>query len=86
MLRCCDAAMLRCCDAAMLRCCDAAMLRCCDAAMLRCCDAAMFEQLHAVSKAAKDESELRRYYSALMSVQNSGLAQQAARFKLAEIK
>jgi aminopeptidase N len=54
--------------------------------MLRCCDAAMFEQLHAVSKAAKDESELRRYYSALMSVQNSGLAQQAARFKLAEIK
>jgi hypothetical protein len=48
------------------------------------CDAAMFEQLHAVAKAAKAESELRRYYSALMSVQDSGLAQQAAPFKLAE--
>jgi hypothetical protein len=48
------------------------------------CDAAMFEQLHAVAKAAKAESELRRHYSALMSVQDSGLAQQAAPFKLAE--
>src|ERR1039457_5070949 len=51
------------------------------------CDAAMFGQLHAVAKAAKAakaESELRRHYSALMSVQDSGLAQQAAPFKLAE--
>jgi aminopeptidase N len=42
----------------------------------------MFEQLHAVAKAAKDESELRRYYSALMSVQDSELAEQAARIAL----
>jgi aminopeptidase N len=45
-------------------------------------DLAMFEQLHAVARAAKDESELRRYYSALMSVQDSELAEQAARIAL----
>jgi aminopeptidase N len=42
------------------------------------CDPASFEQLHAVAKAAMDESELRRYYSALMAVRDSDLAEQAA--------
>jgi len=45
-------------------------------------DPAMFERLHAVAKAAKDEAELRRYYIALMGVQDSELAEQAARIAL----
>ena len=45
-------------------------------------DADTFEQLHVVAKAAKDESELRRFYSALMSVTDPGLAEQAAHVAL----
>ena len=41
-------------------------------------DAATFEQLHAIARAAKDETELRRYYSALMQVRDPALARQAA--------
>jgi aminopeptidase N len=45
-------------------------------------DAATFEQMHALARAAKDESELRRFYSALMSVRDPLLAEQAARLAL----
>ena len=41
-------------------------------------DAATFNQLHAIARAAKDETELRRYYSALMAVRDPALARQAA--------
>jgi aminopeptidase N len=41
-------------------------------------DAATFEQLHEIARAAKDETELRRYYSALMEVRDPALARQAA--------
>jgi aminopeptidase N len=45
-------------------------------------DAATFDSLHAVAKAAKDESELRRYYAALMDVRDPNLAAQAAQIAL----
>ncbi|MBV8667012.1 MAG: ERAP1-like C-terminal domain-containing protein [Burkholderiaceae bacterium] len=45
-------------------------------------DAAGFEQLHAVAKTAKNETELRRYYTALMNVRDEGLAKQAAEIAL----
>ncbi len=45
-------------------------------------DAAAFAQLHAVAKSAKDETELRRYYLALMRVRDAGLAAQAAAIAL----
>jgi aminopeptidase N len=45
-------------------------------------DAATFESLHAVARAAKDETELRRYYGALMAVSDPVLAQQAGRIAL----
>jgi aminopeptidase N len=45
-------------------------------------DAATFENLHAVARAAKDETEMRRYYSALMAVRDPALAQQAAQIAL----
>ncbi len=48
----------------------------------RYADADTFEQLHAVARAAKDESELRRYYLALMSVHDPGLAERAAQLAL----
>jgi aminopeptidase N len=41
-------------------------------------DAATFEQLHAVARAAKDETEMRRYYGALSLVRDPVLAQQVA--------
>jgi aminopeptidase N len=41
-------------------------------------DPATFEQLHAIAGAAKDETELRRYYSALMEVRDPTLARRAA--------
>jgi aminopeptidase N len=41
-------------------------------------DAAAFEQLHAVARAAKNETELRRYYMALMQARDPQLAAQAA--------
>jgi aminopeptidase N len=45
-------------------------------------DAATFESLHAVARTAKDETELRRYYTALVAVRDPQLAQQAAQIAL----
>jgi aminopeptidase N len=45
-------------------------------------DAATFEQLHAVARAAKDETEMRRYYGALSLVRDPALAQQVAQIAL----
>jgi aminopeptidase N len=45
-------------------------------------DAATFENLHAVARTAKDETEMRRYYAALMAVRDPVLAQQAAEIAL----
>jgi len=45
-------------------------------------DAATFESLHAVARAAKDETELRRYYTALVAVRDPELARQAAQIVL----
>ncbi len=44
----------------------------------RYADEATFDQLHAVAKAAANEAELRRYYSALMNVRDARLARSAA--------
>jgi aminopeptidase N len=41
-------------------------------------DAATFEQLHGVAKSARDEAEMRRYFGALMAVEDPALAEQAA--------
>ena len=41
-----------------------------------------FEQLHAIAKAAKNETEIRRYYSILMMVRQSALADKAATIAL----
>jgi aminopeptidase N len=40
-------------------------------------DAATFEQLRSIAAAAKDETEFRRFYQALMSVRDPALAKQA---------
>jgi aminopeptidase N len=40
-------------------------------------DAATFEQLHAIAKDAQNETDVHRYYSALMSVRDDALAKQA---------
>ncbi|MDN4056205.1 M1 family metallopeptidase [Massilia sp. YIM B02763] len=45
-------------------------------------DAATFEQLHAVAKSAKNETEVRRFYPILMRVRDPQLAAQAARIAL----
>jgi len=45
-------------------------------------DAATFEQLRAVAAAAKDETEFRRYYSALMAVRDPALAKEATEIAL----
>lgn len=45
-------------------------------------DAATFAQLHEIARTASDESELRRYYGALMSVRDAALAAQAVRLAL----
>lgn len=47
-------------------------------------DAAAFEQLHAVAKSARNETELRRYYGALMRVRDERLAAEAAAIALTE--
>jgi aminopeptidase N len=47
-------------------------------------DDATFEQLHAVAKSAKNETELRRYYAALMRAHDPKLAQKAARIALSK--
>ena len=41
-------------------------------------DKATFEQIHALAKSAANETEMRRYYMALMGVRDPGLARQAA--------
>jgi aminopeptidase N len=41
-------------------------------------DAATFDQLHSIAKAARDETEQRRYFLALMDVGDPALAKQAA--------
>jgi aminopeptidase N len=48
----------------------------------RYADAASFKQLHAVAKSAANETELRRYYTALMSVRDPALAAAAATIAL----
>jgi aminopeptidase N len=45
-------------------------------------DAPTFEQLRAVAVAAKDETEFRRYYSALMAVRDPALAKEATEVAL----
>jgi aminopeptidase N len=50
----------------------------------RYADAPTFQQLHAVARSARDESELRRFYGALMAVGDSELAQQAAKIALSD--
>jgi aminopeptidase N len=45
-------------------------------------DAATFESLHKIARSAKDETELRRYYAALIAVRDPQLAQQAAQIAL----
>jgi aminopeptidase N len=45
----------------------------------RYADAAAFEQLHTVAKSAANETELRRYYTALMDVRDPELATLAAK-------
>ena len=52
------------------------------AIVARNADAATFEQLHAVAKAAANETELRRYYTALMQVRDPQLAAQSAQIAL----
>jgi aminopeptidase N len=44
--------------------------------------AAEFEQLHSIAKAARNETELRRYYAALMRVRDPELAARAAKIAL----
>jgi len=45
-------------------------------------DPAVFEQLHAIAKAAGDETEQQRYYSALMQVRDPQLAREAAQIAM----
>ncbi|MBB5370464.1 MULTISPECIES: M1 family metallopeptidase [unclassified Janthinobacterium] len=45
-------------------------------------DAATFEQLHAIAKAAANETEMRRYYALLMRVRDPQLAARAAAIAL----
>ncbi len=46
-------------------------------------DAAMFDKLQALAKAGKDDTEIRRYYTALMLVSDESLAARAAQLTLA---
>jgi aminopeptidase N len=45
-------------------------------------DPAVFGQLHAIAKAAGDETEQQRYYSALMEVRDPQLARQSAQIAM----
>jgi len=45
---------------------------------------AEFEQLHAIAKGAKNETELRRYYQALMAVRDPALARQASQIVMSD--
>ena len=46
--------------------------------------AADFEQLHAIAKGAKNETELRRYYQAMTQVRDPALAAQVAKIALSD--
>jgi len=45
-------------------------------------DAQSFDELHAIARAAKDETEMRRYYGVLPAVRDQALAQQAVQIAL----
>jgi aminopeptidase N len=45
---------------------------------------AEYEQLHGIAKSAKNETELRRYYTALMAVRDPALAQKSAAIALSD--
>jgi aminopeptidase N len=45
-------------------------------------DAATFDQLHAIAKSSKNETEMRRYYGALMLVRDEALAREAVQIAL----
>ena len=47
-------------------------------------DAATFDSLHSIARSSRDETELRRYYDALMRVRDPALAQQAAVIALSD--
>ncbi len=47
-------------------------------------DAPTFEQLHEIAKSARDETELRRYYTHLMLVRDPQLAEQAVQIALSD--
>jgi hypothetical protein len=47
-------------------------------------DASTFDQLHALAKSATDQTELDRFYGALMRVNDPALAQQAARIAVSD--
>ncbi len=47
-------------------------------------DASMFEQLHTLARSARNETELRRYYAALMHVRDPQLGARAARLALSD--
>jgi aminopeptidase N len=50
----------------------------------RYADAATFEQLHAIAREARNETEQRRYYAAMMRVRDPQLGAQAARIALSD--
>lgn len=45
-------------------------------------DPATFEQLHAIARSARDEAEIRRYFDAMMAVEDPALAERAAELAL----
>jgi aminopeptidase N len=47
-------------------------------------DAATFETLHAIARSAKNETEMQRYYPALMAVRDPALAKSAAAIALSD--
>ncbi len=47
-------------------------------------NAATFDELHSIARSSKDETELRRYYGALMQVRDAALAKQAAQIALSD--
>jgi aminopeptidase N len=47
-------------------------------------DESTFQQLHEVAKSARDETELRRFYSSLMQVRDPKLAEQAVQIALSD--
>lgn len=47
-------------------------------------DAATFDRLHAIARAARNDSELQRYYAALVRVRDPQLAAQAARIAVSD--